>query len=141
MIIGTLTALVLLAAGLLFVAALGLGVWKWIAMVGAPDGRAHPYVDIAHRSALLYSFATAMIAIFVELSGWPTAVNATAAAVLVLMFVITIANYVNHGIRRDTDNQMHNPPPAMRWVLVALIVGEIGGFCVLLTGFAAAQFF
>ena len=70
-----------------------------------------------------------------------TAGRMTAAAVLVLMFVITIANYINHGIRRDTDNQMHNPPPAMRWVLVALIVGEIGGFCVLLTGFAAAQFF
>ena len=30
---------------------------------------AHPYVDIAHRAALLYSFATLLIAVFVELSG------------------------------------------------------------------------
>jgi hypothetical protein len=138
---GTPTALVLFAAGLLFLTALGLGVWKWQAMVGSPDGVAHPYVDIAHRSALLYSFATAMIALFVEFSAWPAAVDATAAGLLVLMFVITIANYVRHGILRDTTNQMHNPPPSFRFVLAALIVGEIGGFAVLLAGFAAGQLF
>lgn len=139
MVIGTPTALVLLVAGLLFLTALGLGVWKWQAMVGSPDGLAHPYIDIAHRSALLYAFATAMIAIFVELSSWPTVVDVVAVTVILVMFVITIANYVVHGIRRDTDNQMRNAPPAMRWVLVALIVCEIGGFAVLLAGFAAAH--
>lgn len=138
---GTPTALVLFAAGLLFLTALGLGVWKWQAMVGSPDGVAHPYVDIAHRSALLYSFATAMIALFVEFSAWPATVDATAAGLLVLMFVITIANYVRHGILRDTTNQMHNPPASFRFVLVALIVGEIGGFAVLLAGFAAGELF
>ena len=30
---------------------------------------AHPYADIAHRAALLYSFATLLIAVFVELCG------------------------------------------------------------------------
>ncbi|MFC9895101.1 hypothetical protein ACFVMC_15560 [Nocardia sp. NPDC127579] len=133
------TAWVLLAAGSIFVWALVLGVWKWQAMTTAADGRAHPYVDIAHRSALLYSFATAMIAIFVELSGWPAAVNATAAGAMVVMFVITIANYTRLGLTRETENQMHNPPPALRLVLAALILGEIGSFCVLLTGFAVEQ--
>lgn len=139
MIIRTETAWVLFFAGLIFLWALILGVWKWQAMTTSPDGLAHPYVDIAHRAALLYSFATGLIALFVELSGWPTAVNATAAGAIVLLFVVTISNYIRLGLQRETDNQMRNPPPSMRFVLVALIIGEIGGFAVLLTGFAVEQ--
>jgi hypothetical protein len=136
-VIHTGTAWVLFFAGLIFLWALVLGVWKWQAMTTSPDGLAHPYVDIAHRAALLY--ATGLIAVFVELSGWPSAVNFGAAAVIVLLFVVTIANYIRLGLQRQTDNQMRNPPRSMRFVLVALIVGEIGGFCVLLVGFATAQ--
>jgi hypothetical protein len=66
------TKITLLAAGLIFVLALGLGVWKHRQIMTADDHRAHPYVDIAHRAALLYSFATLLIAVFVELSAWPT---------------------------------------------------------------------
>ncbi|MEV6432209.1 hypothetical protein [Nocardia sp. NPDC051463] len=139
MVIGTDTAWVLLSSGLIFLWALVLGVWKWQAMTTSPDGSAHPYVDIAHRAALLYSFATALIAAFVELSGWPTAVNSAAAATIVLLFVVTIANYVRLGLTRETDNQMRNPPSAMRFVLAALIIGQIGGFTVLLVGFATAH--
>jgi hypothetical protein len=53
----------------------------------ADDHRAHPYVDIAHQAALLYSFATLLIAVFVELSAWPGWVNMTAAAVVAFFFV------------------------------------------------------
>ncbi|WP_406281899.1 hypothetical protein OH799_07640 [Nocardia sp. NBC_00881] len=133
------TAFVLFFAGLIFLWALVLGVWKWQAMTNSPNGLAHPYVDIAHRAALLYAFATGLIAVFVELSGWPSAVNFAAAAAMILLFVVTIANYIRLGLRRETDNQMRNPPPSMRFVLAALIVGEIGGFSVLLIGFATAQ--
>ncbi|WP_327120930.1 hypothetical protein OHB12_06235 [Nocardia sp. NBC_01730] len=133
------TALVLFFSGLIFLWALVLGVWKWQAMANSPDGLAHPYVDIAHRAALLYAFATGLIALFVELSGWPSAVNFFAAATIVLLFVVTIANYIRLGLRRETDNQMRNPPPVLRFVLAALIVGEIGGFSVLLVGFTVAQ--
>ncbi|WP_433685720.1 hypothetical protein [Nocardia sp. CA-119907] len=134
------TAAVFFCAGLIFWWALILGVWKWQAMVKSPDGCAHPYIDIAHRSALLYSFATGLIAVFVEFSGWPSGVNIAAATAIIVLFVVTIANYVRIGIQRSTDNQMRNPPPSMRFVLAALILGEIGGFTVLLAGFAAAQF-
>lgn len=129
----------LLSSGLIFLWALVLGVWKWQAMTTSPDGLAHPYVDIAHRAALLYSFATALIAAFVELSGWPTAANSAAAGTIVVLFVVTIANYVRLGLTRETDNQMRNPPSAMRFVLATLIIGQIGGFSVLLAGFARAQ--
>ena len=69
----------LLAAGLIFFAALLLGVWKYRQMAASPDGLPHPYVDTAHRAALLYSFATLLLATFVELSGFSTAVNLIAA--------------------------------------------------------------
>ena len=79
------TLLTLLAAGLVFLLALFLGVWKYRQMATSPGHVAHPYVDIAHRASLLYSFATLLIAVFVELSGWPTWVNLTAAGVLLLL--------------------------------------------------------
>jgi len=39
----------------------------------------NPYVDIAHRAALLYSFTTTLLAVFVELSARATWLNLTAA--------------------------------------------------------------
>src|ERR1700744_2149916 len=90
----------LLAAGLIFLLALALGVLKYRQIMVAPDHRAHPYVDIAHSAALLYSFATLLIAAFVELSAWPTWVNLTAAMVVVFFFVAAIAAYIEHGARR-----------------------------------------
>lgn len=61
--ITTATSVTFCAAGLTFLLALVLGVWKYRQMATSPDHRAHPYVDIAHRSALLYSFATALVAL------------------------------------------------------------------------------
>jgi hypothetical protein len=133
------TKFVLLAAGLIFLLALVLGVWKYRQISTSDNHRAHPYVDIAHRAALLYSFATLLIAIFVELSSWNTLVNLLAAGVLVLFFVASIAIYIYHGWRRDTDNQLRNPVRGTSAFMVALIIGEIGSFIVLLAGFVQAQ--
>src|SRR5690242_17735123 len=135
------TAITLLAAGLIFLLALVLGVWKYRQMATSENHLAHPYVDIAHRAALLYSFATLLVAVFVELSAWPTWVNLTAAMVLVLFFVVAIAAYIEHGAKRDTANQFEHPTGALHAGMIALIVGEIGGFAVLLAGFIAGQFF
>ncbi|QZT63139.1 hypothetical protein [Mycolicibacterium austroafricanum] len=135
------TALTVLAAGLIFIWALILGVWKYRQMATSPDHLAHPYVDIAHRAALLYAFATMLLAVFVELSAWPTWVNLTSAAVVVAFFVLAIATYVMHGMRRDTTNQFERVDTTVRVAMAALIVGEIGGTAVLVAGFVAAQFF
>src|ERR1700728_910812 len=103
------TKITLLAAGLIFLLALVLGVWKYAQIMASEDHRAHPYVDIAHRAALLYSFATLLIAVFVELSAWPVWVNLAAAGVVVFFFVVAILSYISHGARRDTVNQFENP--------------------------------
>ncbi|UXA18388.1 hypothetical protein [Mycobacterium sp. SMC-4] len=133
------TVLTIGAAGLIFAWALILGIWKYRQMATSPDHLAHPYVDIAHRAALLYAFATMLLAVFVELSAWPTAVNLAAAAVVVAFFVLAIASYVLHGTRRDTTNQFENVNTTLRIAMAALIVGELGGFSVLFAGFVAGQ--
>lgn len=138
--LGTDTVITVLAAGLIFLVALILGAWKYRQMAASPDHLAHPYVDIAHRAALLYAFATLLVAVFVELSAWPAWLNLTAAMVLVFFFVAAIASYVRHGLARDTTNQFARPAPGLRAGMTALMTGEIGGFLVLLTGFVAAQF-
>lgn len=135
------TKAVLLAAGLIFIWALLLGVWKYRQMAASPDGLAHPYVDTAHRAALLYSFATLLVATFVELSGWSEAVDAIAAFAVIAFFVSAIAVYTVQGSRRATDNQFRSgdEPPGLHSFMWALIATEIAGFSVLLAGFVEAQ--
>jgi phosphatidylglycerophosphate synthase len=135
------TKAVLLAAGLIFILALSLGVWKYRQMAASSDGLAHPYVDTAHRAALLYSFATLLIATFVELSGWSTAVNLIAAFVVITFFVAAIVVYIVQGARRQTDNQFRDgdEPPGLHQFMWLLIVAEIAGFSVLLAGFVSEQ--
>ncbi|MBA0046595.1 hypothetical protein [Mycobacteroides sp. LB1] len=135
------TAITLLAAGLIFLLSLGLGVWKYRQMITSPNHLAHPYVDIAHRAALLYAFATLLTAVFVELSAWPGWVNLTAAMVLVFFFVAAIVSYIVHGALRDTTNQLEKPSAGLYLAMALLIAGETGGFAVLLAGFIRAQWF
>ncbi len=138
--LGSDTKAVLLAAGLIFIWALLLGVWKYRQMATSKEGHAHFYVDTAHRAALLYSFATLLIAVFVQLSDWSTAVNLVAAFATIGFFVSAIAAYAWHGWRKDTENQFRDPMQAgINPFMWALIVVEIGGFSVLLAGFVSAQ--
>ena len=133
------TEWVLLMAGLIFLWALGLGVWKYRQMAGSADGLAHPYVDTAHRAALLYSFATLLLAVFVELSGWSEAVNLVAALGVIAFFVGAVAGYSYHGARRDTTNQFVDPAPGLHAYMWALLAVEIAGTAVLVAGFVEAR--
>jgi hypothetical protein len=133
------TKAVLLAAAAMFLWALLLGVWKYRQIFESEEAAAHPYVDIAHRAALLYSFALLLVATFVELSGWSTLVNLLAAGAMIFYFYAAVVGYVWHGWRRDTDNQFREPMPGLHGFMVALMVAEIGGWLVLIAGFVDAQ--
>src|SRR5687767_5479763 len=133
------TKAVLLAAGLMFLWALGLGIVKYRQMATSETHLAHPYTDTAHRAALLYSFALLLVSVFVELSGWSTLVNLLAAGALTLFFVGAVVGYMFHGLRGDTDNQFRDAVPGTHPFMLALILAEIGGFAVLLAGFVDAQ--
>jgi amino acid transporter len=131
------TVAVLAAAGLMFLWALGLGVVKYRQMATSETSLAHPYIDTAHRAALMYSFATLLVATFVELSAWSTLVNLIAAGALFVFFAAAVVGYMVHGLRRDTDNQFRDPVRGTHAFMVALIVAEIGGFAVLFAGFVS----
>jgi fatty acid desaturase len=135
------TKAVLLAAAVMFLWALLLGVVKYRQILASDEAQAHPYTDIGHRAALLYSFALLLIAAFVELSGWGTVINLLAATAMSTFFFSAVAGYTYHGWRRDTDNQFREPTEAIRGFMVALIVAEIGGWLVLIAGFLDGQVF
>ena len=88
----------------------------------------------------MYSFATLLIAVFVELSAWPTWANLTSAAVVVFFFLAAISSYIAHGAMKDTDNQFGSAGPTLHLGMFLLILGEVGGFAVLLAGFVKGQF-
>jgi len=69
------------------------------------------YVDIAHRTSLLYSFAAILLAHFAALSAWSERVNIVAAAVPLAFFAAAIGGYIVHGILQDTDNQFREAAP------------------------------
>jgi hypothetical protein len=135
------TKAVVLAAGLMFLYALLLGVVKFRQMAASPEGRAHPYIDTAHRAALLYSFATLLVAAFVQLSGFSQLVDLLAAGALFGFFLAAVVGYHVHGLRGQTENQFRDGegPAGLHGFMWVLILAEIGGMLVLLAGFVDGQ--
>ncbi|MEE9320157.1 MAG: hypothetical protein V3U76_06910 [Granulosicoccus sp.] len=81
------TVVAISAAGIFFTTGLLTGVWKYMCMSSSDEFQAPYYVDIAHRAALLYSFAGMLIAVFAFFSPFPdwVTVPATIAPLLFLL--------------------------------------------------------
>lgn len=135
------TKSVLTADALMFLLALLLGVWKYRQIVASEDHAAHPYLDIAHRAALLYSFALLLVSVFVQLSDFAALVNLLAAGAMALFFFASVANYSLQAYLARTDNIFRDPPSGTSAYMAALILAEIGGWLVLFAGFLHGQVF
>lgn len=131
-------SLALIASATFFLAGLVLGVWKFRGMVTSADGLAHPYIDTAHRAALMYAFATVMIAVFVQVSQLSAQLELFAVSLLVAYFAIAIMTYVVHGWKKDTDNQVRNMGAAANVFMWSLVAAEIGGFLIIFYGLVTA---
>jgi heme O synthase-like polyprenyltransferase len=140
-VIGADTKAVLLAAAVMFLWALLLGVLKYRQIMASEARAAHVYTDIGHRAALMYSFALLLVATFVQLSGWSTVVNLLAAGAMAFYFFAAVANYTLHGLRRDTENVFRDDVRGTHPFMAGLIVAEIGGWLVLVAGFLDSQVF
>jgi hypothetical protein len=127
------------ACGVFFLTALVLGVWKWRAMLSAPDHLAPHYVDTAHRAALLYSFACLVLIHFAELSPFAEPVNVVAVSFPLVFFAVAITSYIQLGWRDTTDNAFEQRNFSTTTGVALLGLSEIGGFAVLLAGFVLAQ--
>ena len=127
------------ACGVFFLTALLLGVWKWRAMLRAPAHLAPQHLDPAHRAALLYSFPCLVLVHFAGLSPFSEAVNVVAVGLPLIFFAVAIASYIQLGWLDTTDNAFEQRNFATTTGVLLLAVAEIGGFAVLLAGFALAQ--
>ena len=135
------TQISIVAAGGTLILGMILGIWKFFGMATSEEGFAHPYVDIAHRAALLYATATLILVPLAQFNDWSTTANTIAVGVVVFLFVANILNYSYHGWKKDTTNQVHPVTPLVIGGIIVIIVGEIGGVGYLLAGFVSTQFF
>lgn len=133
----------LTAALVFFMTGLLTGIWKYRHMARSDDASSPAYVNIAHRSSLMYAFAALLLAVFSAHSVFNDWVNTVSALSALAFFAFAITTYVIHGLLQDTDNQLQRPhrlgkrllPP---WVtglfMMLLIFGEVGGTLVLGAG-------
>lgn len=127
-------AFCVVATGSIFLTALLSGVWKWQAMLNSPEHLAPPYVDIAHRAALMYSFAGLLVWHFVGWSIWPDWLNFIAALMLFVFFISSIATYLLLGLKNQTDNQFNERNSTTTTGMLMLVIAEIAGFVILFSG-------
>lgn len=125
------------------------GVWKYIQIATSKQARAHYYVDIAHRSSLLYAPATLILAVLAYFSVYSESINLACMLLNVVFFSFSIASYVLHGLLQDTTNQFKQPHQMGKWTLPSilmrlamygLILTEVLGTGILLFGTIKAIF-
>ena len=123
------------------------GIWKYSHMMRRADATAPVYVDICHRTALMYAFACIVLQQLALHSAWSDTVNLWATVGPIIFFASAVFGYAVHGYLQDTDNQLARPhqlgkrtlPSALiRGYMWALIAAEVGGALVLLAGVFAA---
>lgn len=130
----------LAAAGIfLFVGMIG-GVLKYRGIMRSPDHCAPVYIDIAHRAALLYSFAALVMAELLKYSPFSVGVQLLCTSAPLFFFATAIAQYFKLGLENKTDNQFKKRNFSTTWGMLLLIVAEVGGVGMLLFGFIATQF-
>ncbi len=119
------------------------GVWKYWQISRSAQARAHYYVDIAHRSSLLYAPATLILAVLAHFSVWNDGYNLLFVLINLIFFSFSILSYIVHGYLQDTTNQfkqphqmgkLHLPKWCMRLAMLALVIGEIVATGALLLG-------
>ncbi len=131
------------AAFVFFMTSLLTGIWKYRCMATSTSASAPVYVNVAHRSSLMYAFAALLLAYFARLSVFSELTNTLAAAAALAFFAFAIATYIVHGVLNDTSNQLRKPHRLGKrslpgWLIpafmVSLIVAEVGGAATLGAG-------
>jgi hypothetical protein len=130
----------LAASGIFLFAGLLLGVLKYRGIMRSPDHCAPVYIDIAHRAALLYSFAALVMAELLKYSPYSEPVQLLITSAPLLFFAIAIAQYTKLGLENQTDNQFKERNFNTTWGVWLLIVAEVGGVGAIVWGFITTQF-
>jgi hypothetical protein len=130
----------LLASGLFLLSGMLIGILKYQRTMTSTEHRAPVYIDIAHRAALLYSFAMLVIAKLLEYSPYSTKVQVGAVMMVLVFLALTVLGYLTEGIKNVTDNLFRERNFTTTWYMYLLIAGEVGGLSIILWGFIQTQF-
>lgn len=119
------------------------GVWKYWQIRRSELSRAHYYVDIAHRSSLLYAAATLTLAALSYFTVLSEDIALWCVLANILFFSFSILVYIIHGFLQDTSNQFKQPHSLghfslltwlMTLMMIALIITELLATAILLMG-------
>lgn len=119
------------------------GVWKYYQIRQTEQARAHYYVDIAHRSSLLYAAASLILAVLSHFTILAESVVLFCVIANLFFFAMSILTYIIHGLLKDTTNQFKRPHQlgrltlptwSMTIMMLALIIVELGATGILLLG-------
>lgn len=141
--------LAILFSGIFLWVGMLTGVWKYLQIRNSAQSRAHYYVDIAHRSSLLYAPATLILAVLAYYSQFSETINLICVILNLAFFSFSIGAYILHGMLKDTTNQFKKPHQLgkvqlpgilMTFAMIGLIVAELGGTGILLWGAAQGLF-
>lgn len=131
--------LTLAASGVFLIIGLIGGVLKYREIMTSSNHQAHPYIDIAHRASLLYSFAALVMATLLMFSPYSESTQLIITLAPLFFFAIAIAQYFKLGLEGKVTNQFNKRSFNTTWGMLVLIVGEVGGVGAIVWGFISTQ--
>lgn len=143
LILTSVTKLAIIFSGIFLWVGMLTGVWKYYQIRNTELARAHYYVDIAHRSSLLYAAASLILAALSYFTSLSDSLSLFCVVANLFFFSMSILVYIIHGMLKDTTNQFKQPHKLGQWsiprwcmtfLMLNLIIVELGATAVLLLG-------
>lgn len=132
--------LAILFSGLFLLIGMLTGVWKYSLMMKSENHQAPIYVDIAHRNALLFSFACLVIAKLMEFSPFSPVMQMIITVIPLVYFSLTTTNQIKEGLAGRNETIFRERNFSTTWFTYGLIIGEVGSISLMVIGFIYTQF-
>ena len=130
----------ILFAGLYLLIGMLTGVWKYAAMMQSENHKSSMYIDIAHRNALLFSFACLVIAKLMEFSPFSPVMQLVITLIPLFYFSLTTINQIKEGFSGRTETIFKERNFSTTWFMYGLIAGEIASISLMVIGFVYTEF-
>jgi len=143
LILTSATKLAIIFSGIFLWVGMLTGVWKYYQIRNTELARAHYYVDIAHRSSLLYAAASLILAALSYFTSLSDSLSLFCVVANLFFFSMSILVYIIHGMLKDTTNQFKQPHKLGQWsiprccmtfLMLNLIIVELSATAILLLG-------
>jgi hypothetical protein len=128
-----------LFAGLYLLIGMLTGVWKYAAIMKSENHKSSMYIDIAHRNALLFSFACLVIAKLMESSPFSLTMQIVITAIPLFYFSLTTINQIKQGFLGRTETIFKERNFSTTWFTYGLIIGEISSILLMIIGYVYTQ--